>query len=555
MPVIINKNGTDYYLVPAPLVSFSKNITNNVGRPGIGADYSLTLQGKLIQTHGNPYYASGIAGLSTSSWTTTSTVESNEITDVDGEDRLDATIKKQEKIRSLFSNPVVSGVAKPIKMTIKGWDTNYDGSGIQVQAFVDNITFDSDGNWANPGSYTISLRNATFLTSANSGEFSANNDEHETPYRISSLSESFDVQEESQKTITFNDTYNFDHVNKVYTVNRAVNAVGAPNYDSNGSYVSGLAPWQQASGYIYSYLGLGSGQIPLIKTKAVGLLGTKYNSASVLYQESVDKEGGSYSLNETYLLYSGVSPVIETITINEDINESELKTVTVQGTIQGLNTISGFETSGNAYANADVYFSGISTGVPPLAYYYALNTTNSSWLHPRQLTRSVSRDFAAGTIAYSYSFDSRPPNIIPGSISESISINDTYPGEIISITPVIGRSQPVIQYLNSRSEYKRSLSITAVMGAMTQNWSSSGVNSSGVLTSSAQSVVQGWLLSQKPSITNSGELNTIYQAANPANDPNFTIANGKCFHLAPNESWDARTRNYTYNVEWVYERT
>ena len=93
------------------------------------------------------------------------------------------------------------------------------------------------------------------------------------------------------------------------------------------------------------------------------------------------------------------------------------------------------------------------------------------------------------------------------------------------------------------------------MGAMTPNWSSSGVTSSGVLSSSVQNIVQGWILSQKPSITNSGELNAIYQAANPANDPNFTIVNGKCFHSSPTESWDAKARNYSYNIEWTYERT
>ena len=49
-------------------------------------------------------------------------------------------------------------------------------------------------------------------------------------------------------------------------------------------------------------------------------------------------------------------------------------------------------------------------------------------------------------------------------------------------------------------------------------------------------------------------LETIFQAINPVNDPNFTVRNGKCFHSAPSESWDAVSRAYSYSIEWTYER-
>ena len=96
MPVIITKNNVDYYLVPAPLVSFNKQVYNNIGRPGFGTDFSVSLQGTLVQTHGNPYFAAGSGGVynSSTAWTTTPDVEAAEITDVSGVDRLNATIKK-----------------------------------------------------------------------------------------------------------------------------------------------------------------------------------------------------------------------------------------------------------------------------------------------------------------------------------------------------------------------------------------------------------------------------------------------------------------------------
>ena len=63
MPVIVTKDNVDYYLVPAPLVSFNKQVYNNVGRPGFGADFTISLQGTLVQTHGNPYFSSGVGGV------------------------------------------------------------------------------------------------------------------------------------------------------------------------------------------------------------------------------------------------------------------------------------------------------------------------------------------------------------------------------------------------------------------------------------------------------------------------------------------------------------
>lgn len=574
MPVIITKDNKEYYLVPAPLVSFSRQTYNNVGRPGFGADYSVSLQGTLIQTHGNPYYSTsdGSASLSESGWTNTPEVEPDEITEVSGIDRLNATIRKQELIRSLFSNPVVSGIAKPIKVQIRGWDAGGGaadpGSGLYFHGFVDDISFDSDGRWANPGSYTVNMRTSNFINSANEVFESGYNEITQSGYMISSLSENFDIQEDGRKTLTWDKTqagnkkYTLDYVDKVYTVNRSITAVGSPVYDDDGGYLDDISPWQQASGFVHEYLNIGSGVLNSfhsIKTSGVNLaIGGDYNLADFIYQESIDKEAGTYSLTETFVLYSGISPVIETVTVNHDIGENGSNTINVQGTIQGLNTVNGFDASGNAYNNALAYWTGVvDTGVPSTAYHYARGAlTGIQWLHPNPLSRSIANDFAAGTISYTYNFDDRPPNIVPGSISESIQVSDTYPGEIFSVTPVIGRSQPILQYLNSRSEYKRSLSINVTMGQLA-GINENNISNGGVLLSNIRTTLQQLYINNKPSISaaQNTALNEIFQAMNPVNDPHFSVANGRCYHSAPNESWDARTRNYSYSIEWTYERT
>ena len=574
MPIIVTKSGIEYNLVPAPLVTFNKQVYNNVGRPGFGSDYTVTLQGTLLPTHGNPT----TTGLSTADWTRSSNVESEEVVALSGLQLLDVTIKKQEYIRNLFTNPTISGIAQPIKVQIKGWNeagAGSPGSGLIFYGFVDDLSFDSDSRWANPTTYTVNLRTSSFISSANVGTFQIGNENVQSGYWISNLTDTFDIQEDGRSTLTFRDVVGgmkkIDKIDKVYSINRSITAVGSPVYDTGGGYLNGLSPWQQASGFLHAYLKVGSGNLyetnlSGIKSNTLGqFTNGLYKAANFVYQESIDKEAGSYSITETFLLYSGLSPVIENITINHDVAENGINTVAVQGTIQGLNTISGFFHSGNAFINAYTYLTGvIDTGVPSTAYYYARgimrgvsNLTENfvPWLHPRPLSKSFAHDLNAGSISYTYSFDDRPANIIPGSISESIQINDTYPGELFSVTPVIGRSQPVLQYLNSRSEYKRNLSINITMG-QTGDPTFLNVNNVGNISDSAsrRSVLQRMFINEKPSISQTAALNDIFQAANPVNDPTFTVANGKCFHSAPTETWDPRTRNYSYSIEWTYER-
>ena len=578
MPVIVSKSGVDYYLVPAPLVTFSKQVYNNVGRPGFGADYTVTLQGTLVQTHGNPYYVGGVAGIVsyTGTWSTTSEVEPAEITAISGVSLLNATIKKQELIRNLFTNPSVSGVAKPIKISIRGWNesgADAPGSGLAFMAFVDDVQFDSDGRWANPNSYTVNLRTSSFLNSANDNIFGQfQNENAGTGYYISNLTDTIDVQEDGRTTLTFSGQ-NLISSNKVYALNRSITAVGSPVYDDSGNYKNGLPPWRQAKEFVTNYIAQPgpsgffdpSGLIGLAST-AIGLMANgSYKIANFASQESIDKEAGSYTRSETALLYSGTHPVIETLTIDIQTAENNLTTVNVQGEIQGLNTVSGTSHTGNAYFNAWDYFTGVlDTGIPVAAYFWAKGSLkNTTWLHPKQLNKSVGKDFSRGVISYSYSFDDRPPNVLANSISESISISDTYPGQLFSVTPVIGRSQPVLQYLNSRSEYKRSLSINITMPLPTgyyqylAGWPSTttDITAQGSFTgSNTRANLQSMYLTKKPSIAETSGLNEIFQAVNPVNDPFIMVAPGKCFHSAPNESWDPKTGNYSYNIEWTYER-
>lgn len=555
MPVIITKDNTEYYLVPAPLVSFSRQTYNNVGRPGFGVDYSVSLEGTLVQTHGNPYYSTGGAILSTGTWTRTPEVEQEEIVEVSGIDRLNATIRKQELIRSLFSNPVESGIAKPIKVQIKGWEEEGaadPGSGLYFYGFVEDVAFGSEGRWANPGSYTVRLRTSNFIGSANN-TFELGTEINQSGYFVSNVSENFNIQEEGRVTISWSGA-NVQSLDKIFNVSRSMSVVGSPVYDEDGGYLNDIEPWQQASGFVHEYL------LPSY-TGNFGLLSSSindYGTGNYIYSEAIDREIGSYSLSESFILYkSGSYPIIEEISLQHNKTADGKNEVTVQGQIEGINSLSGLTNTSNKYSNALNYVSGVleNTGnVIAHTYNYAKSIIDSTqWLNPKLLSKSYTHDISNGRISYNHVFDDRPPHVIPGSIAESVQINDTYPGEIFSVTPVIGRSQPVLQYLNSRSEYKRSLSINVTMDSTGNLYTSLPTGQNGEFNGS-YSHLQNIYINQKPSVLQPASFNMIYQAVNPVNDPNFTVVNGKCYHSAPTESWDARTRNYTYNIEWTYER-
>jgi len=570
MPVIITKGGTDYYLVPSPLVSFNRENYNNIGRGSFGASYNITLEGTLVPEKGNPYYDASADRvlLSTDDWTKAGGGADSEPS-FGSTNKLASTLKKQEKIRSLFANDIdASGRSAPIVVNITEFGSVTGG--LNFAGFVQGVDFGSDGRGVLPDTYTINLSTPNFIESAQ-GDFAVSGNEFNPAWQVSQVDETFEIAESDQINVNFNGyglNVGLDSVQKFYTISRSLNAVGAPAYDENGNYVSGLAPWQQASGYIYSFLGLGSGKLPESRiVQALDIPNTYTGIAGLVMSESVNKEQGSYSVNEEYTLYLG-DPVVHTISIDTSVEQTEKRTVSVAGSIQGLDTSNlsdTFSTTKNNYLNASGFNEKLNpnfgtslssdTYVIPSAYYYAKAFSQVDWLNPRPLSKSLGRDIAGGTLTYNYTFDDRPPSLVSGSVVETISVNDTYPGELFSATPVIGRNQPVLQYLNSRSEFKRNLSINVTMGQTTNNWSFNDAFN-GYWSGANQANIQKWLLTDKPSRLNmsSGDLAMIYAAANPVNDPSFSVRNGKCFHSAPNESWDAIARTYSYSIEWTYER-
>lgn len=584
MPVKINGQ----YLVPAPLVTFGKNYLRSANGRTIGAEYTVSLDGTILPNKGNPVVDSGtfLSTFSSDSWTSSSTPDDDPNHGIDLEDSLLSLMSKQERIRKVFSN------GEAVLVEILDLDTATEG--IKFVGNVESINFPNEGRWVNPCPYTISLTTTNFETPVNSSLFNDDSTEDDFEYYIRDASESWSVEEAEEKFFRVNNSDILQSSVKAYRVSHNVSAVGQPAYTTSGtldgstyspSYVSGLAPWEQASGYVYDVIGSNFPSGIFFPTSAStgpfnfghADFGTNTNNNVYVLvdqkiSENIDQRAGSYSVTESFVAYpSGAFtygvPALHSVNVDTSQGEDGITTVTINGTINGLNTINPITDAGrhteNKLLNARLFFENLKNNVQggisannTAIYHIARIASESSWLHPRHKSYSAGENPNGGTITYSYTYDNRPPNIINGSIVEDIQISDTYPGQNFSSTPVIGRNQPVLQYLNSRSEYKRSLSINITMAPFSSNWSgdiTSIVPANGYWSAAGWADIANWTYTNKPSITNTVNFAKIFAAANPANEAG--VVAGRVFHSAPQESWNPKTGAYSYSIEWTYERT
>lgn len=496
MPVKIN----NVNIVPAPLVTFSKNYIKN-SNGVIGADYTISLNGDLIAYKGNPESTGVTPSVinSTGVYYSTYSPDDDPInTSITPEAYLTSIMKKQEFLRNVISSGVSSGSG--IKLEITGFNQD---RGIKAYCELDSLEFDDKSRWTNVCGYTATLKTNRFIESSNS-LFSSNSSEDSFQYYISDAQNSWSFNEDGGYTAT---SGNIQDQKKVYRVTHSASAVGQRVYN-NGTLAS--TPIQQASGYVHNVIGLGYSNMPS------GYLGLSTGLTVVDRKvvENINSFNGTYSIEEEFSLVPSGQLATETVSITIDNDLGSLTKVQINGTIKGLNSSGVLDRSANSYVNANNYWNSISGVIYSRAnsYYggaYSLNAV--------ELSKSVGKNYQEGTISYNYSYDNRPPNLISGALSEEITISDIYPGQIINIIPVIGRSQPIIQYVNSRSEYKRTLQLNASMAP------------------SGSSMV-------KPAYS---DLQTIYDLYKPVGT--------KVYYSAPSESWNPKNGQYSYTVEWTYE--
>lgn len=507
MPVSIDSN----LIVPAPTATFSKAYLKTGSGKVVGADYTIILTGLLMDNKGSPTSTGSsptVAFTGDAAYSTQSPTDDPINSSIDETNMLTSIMKKQELLRSIL----ITG--NKVLLHITGFN---ESSGLKAYCDVEGIDFDDQSRWTTRCGYSITLKATSFTESANS-IFSDESSEDVFSYYISTADESWSINETEQYSTDFTSNL-IDTVKRIYTLTHNASAVGQRAYSATGEFINSLDAWQQASGYVHDVIGVGTTNAPNAWLDPYNDFG--YNYYNHKFTENIDQNAGNYSISEEWTLYeSGATPATEDVSFSIDSDQGGLIKVSINGTIQGLSTSGTLNENTDSYTNALSFFN--SNCSDSQLFQRASGVYGSPCLNSSSSSRAIGHNPNAGSISYALSFDSRPGNTITNSSTEDIQVGNTYPGQLISVVPVIGRSQPVIQYVNSRSEFKKTLQITAQMAQSGCTFTEPGT----------------------------GDIQAIYNTYNPAS---VAVA-GRVFYGPPQESWNPKTGQYSYSVEWTYER-
>lgn len=555
--IIVYRGGiTAQFLRPCPLISINWNSSQNKGGEG-GGSYSITLTGTILDNEGSPFSSGAFSA-------TYDPRPASEVIATD--DQLGSILKKQAALRELFADKCV----KIEVLSISG-----DEPVLVFYPKLVSINFEQ-GVWVNTCNYTIELETGFLLNNADqvigAGSYGLPSGSTLAQFKaqiggiVEDFSENWSIEPEDGNGNTSAPNGGNKYSIRNYRVTRTLSATGkrgGPGCDPTSH------PSIQAKNFILKYAASGLPNHQNYPSNSIGghiasgtinLADQMFGGYNHLRTESIDVSAGGYTLNDTWLLSSGTSYENYSLSLSSSINDT-VSTVSVNGTIKGLTSAppSGSIFGGtdsrlfnNPYQNATLKYYEITNngGFGPLCHIYrrAMNITDLP-LNPVPLSVSIGANEFAGEITYNIEYDTRVPNVVSGVLSESISVNDTYPGDVFATIQVIGRATgPILQYIGGRTEYQRSVNIDLVMDRKYYKNLTDIMNNT---NPKQPTQIRNFGILTKPSLVEPfrSQINAIISAYSPAQE----VGIRKYFLSPPTETWDAKTGNYSLSLNWTYE--
>lgn len=369
------------------------------------------------------------------------------------------------------------------------------------------------------------------------------------PY-ISQASETWSVefvQESQPYSIQLNETvpqqigsYATDANPYQIKLTHQISAVGKRHY--SGSTITGTLDkqaWEQARDYVLPRLGYDSERVSA--SGVLNLDGSLFSAYNHFRTNEVNELGGSFAVTETWLVVNtdasgNPGRALEDFTVNvRKAVENPITTVSIEGNILGLSTRSygtnpgDFAVTETAYDAASGYWNIVQDRLLARATLMSTGLTTRS-LNPAAKSSVVGHSPSKGSVNYNYEFDDRPCNFIAGSLSEVITINDTYPTDVFAQLQVMGRAAgPVLQDISTKGPATRDVSIEVIMDIPT-GCASGDV--SALFSSAPTSQVRDLLCGMEQQLTN---------------------AYSQVFKHKDDSSWNPKTGQYTRNVGWTYQ--
>jgi hypothetical protein len=178
---------------------------------------------------------------------------------------------------------------------------------------------------------------------------------------------------------------------------------------------------------------------------------------------------------------------------------------------------------------------------------------------------SVSKNPTEGTINYSAKFDARNTNTLACVKDENVIVNDTHPSHVFAETSVLGRRMgPVLQDINTQTSWKRNLSVElSVSGVLDgRDWQEAMRNKPSMIINrcfhpdytdelGCSNAGFTWVDPAVQKCSTGNDLRDLIDAVSPRGKLGTT---GWFVSAGPQESWDAINGQYTFSVEWTFEK-
>ena len=346
-------------------------------------------------------------------------------------------------------------------------------------------------------------------------------------YSLTTAEESWEIAENSERTFESNTLSNTPL--KTFTITHTVNATG---YIKSLDTAYQKSAWSEAKDWVLSrlvdspdetiandmadkdrftdfipiYMGANSDDFIDLNTEEY------YNHNRVA---TSDLAGGSYSVTETWFVSK--ESVTHDVEINYDLNEEQVASVVVSGTISGLSSSTFRSKEENKVTQAEAVLNTVLDQAYTLAsaFYNTVKESGAGSLTNNVLSKSVAKSPVAGTITYTVNFSDKEKDN-DDTITETLTVTDDNEDrsvQTVAIIAIIGKADgPIFQDMGTTPERKRSVAIDWTMKKDKRD--------------------------EKPSVA----------ALTAANAYKPTGA----YQLSKTESWTKATGAYTLNIDWSY---
>lgn len=353
-------------IVPAPLISISKNYETNEDGTKRGTNYSITLTGSLLPFRGSP---SGSYSSLDQAFHTVGGDPPDENFVGNNED-FNHILRKKEALRWLFSED--GGTLE--------WQPADGQPPVKCYPRILSISF-SEGQWADRCDYTVEL---------------------EAPWIY--INGTIDIEDDiSTDLISASaETWSFEEVvgrnNKQYKVSHEVNANGKLEYNGVGSPYGDKQAWENAKTFVDTRIdGTVNNDIMFAALGASDKITGHYSNVI-----RIDQDGGTYGITEEWLLSDSSSHEERQFTVDYNQSQDEY-TVTYQGTIYGV--------TGNNHAGNIASINKAKSAIPSITEAKATTISYvGSLLRGKTIPDSPDKETFAinqqdGTVVFTYQWN------------------------------------------------------------------------------------------------------------------------------------------------------